>query len=960
MTDPALLLANVQQRLDRFTRHGNAEVVAGEDALHDLLALIQVSIVGDRIAADGVQACAWLAWYRYLATGSAAARAHAVDLFRQLARVRPDLVPPEASLETEESSHEVFENARQVLQIGVSTQDSELVGDAVRVLTELAELSDRRSQPFVHASLGGALLELFDLTGVPELLDRAIDALVIAEPTPQTRGALGAALLRRGDPRGAEVLRVLQEELDPREPIAVAARADLTAVLRRRAEDLEPGTPDWISSMIDLASAQQLPLGHPGTDDSAVIATYTALVDGMEEPAQLRGELLLMLALQLRKRYEAILDFVDVTKAIGRAWEAVPLLPEDRRWRAFGFLSRVLVERAHIRRSTIDAAEAARLVQDIPQESVQYGIALTKLFEFSSDPQHLAESEHVLLAALQEELSDDDRSVAWSALGDTYLFQKRLDESIDAQRRAVALAKEPGYRAKAAGHLATALAEHTADGHDEQVAVLNSAIEEAPPGIRATLIVTLAEAHRVRGSAECLELYRASAHDPALSSFGRVYAAHMWGWVASSQGDIDDAVTAYRLAVELLQLVAWRGLWRADQQRELARLNGLAPEAAAAALRAEQPRLALELLERGRSVLWAQLLDMSPMTPDPVAGTLPDAAVVQARMELADRLGEVQRSLPEIEQPVVVVNIGRSRCDAILLPSFEVVPLDTTFVEVSEQVHALQAIRASGGLASYAAAQETVVGVLEFAWHKIVRPVLDRMDADRLWWCPTGPASLLPLHAAGDYRDTGESALDRVVSSYASSLSSLSGNETGGGKGMLVVGASDLPGVAEEVEAVAARFPGCTKLVGSGATVERVREEITRHARVHIACHGKQNLRDPSQSHLALHDGPLTVTSLLDLRVSADFAFLSACEASMSTTLPDESIHLAAAVRYAGFREVIATLWRMDDSAGPAVASSVYASRESPAQALHEAVNHLRAAMPYEPAAWAPFIHIGP
>lgn len=150
----------------------------------------------------------------------------------------------------------------------------------------------------------------------------------------------------------------------------------------------------------------------------------------------------------------------------------------------------------------------------------------------------------------------------------------------------------------------------------------------------------------------------------------------------------------------------------------------------------------------------------------------------------------------------------RSRCDAVLLPSHEVVPLSTTFVEASEQVQALQGIRPGGGLSAYAAAQDAVVSALEFTWHKIMRPVLDRMPGDRVWWCPTGPASLLPLHAAGDYRGTGESALDRVVSSYAPTLSSLSSNEDEeSGRGMLVVGAGDLPGVADEIAAVMTRFP---------------------------------------------------------------------------------------------------------------------------------------------------------
>ena len=49
-----------------------------------------------------------------------------------------------------------------------------------------------------------------------------------------------------------------------------------------------------------------------------------------------------------------------------------------------------------------------------------------------------------------------------------------------------------------------------------------------------------------------------------------------------------------------------------------------------------------------------------------------------------------------------------------------------------------------------------------------------------MWWCPTGPLTILPIHAAGHHADsvsgttpTKQSVLDRVVSSYAPTLSAL-------------------------------------------------------------------------------------------------------------------------------------------------------------------------------------------
>lgn len=98
-------------------------------------------------------------------------------------------------------------------------------------------------------------------------------------------------------------------------------------------------------------------------------------------------------------------------------------------------------------------------------------------------------------------------------------------------------------------------------------------------------------------------------------------------------------------------------------------------------------------------------------------------------------------------------------------------------------------------------------------------------------------------------------------------------------------------------------------------------------------------------------------------------AFLSAYQTvTGDVRLPDESIHLAAAMQWLGFRHVLATMWSISDAAAPAVADVVYAAlteTASPAPdhaaaALHQAVSTLHSLHPGEPLRWAPYIHIGP
>ena len=181
---------------------------------------------------------------------------------------------------------------------------------------------------------------------------------------------------------------------------------------------------------------------------------------------------------------------------------------------------------------------------------------------------------------------------------------------------------------------------------------------------------------------------------------------------------------------------------------------------------------------------------------------------------------------------------------------------------------------------------------------------------------------------------------------------------------------ADLPNVHVEKELITGLLGDrCTALVGERATREVVMAKLLDHSWVHFACHGEQNLRDPSRGGVRVQDGPLTVTDLSSQQYHGEFAYLSGCKTAVGgVNLPDEAIALAAALHYTGYRHVIATLWSVWDAEAAQVARDVYEAvvpdgvlhADGAAEALHHAVRRLRAERRDRPSVWTPFAHTGP
>jgi hypothetical protein len=385
--------------------------------------------------------------------------------------------------------------------------------------------------------------------------------------------------------------------------------------------------------------------------------------------------------------------------------------------------------------------------------------------------------------------------------------------------------------------------------------------------------------------------------------------------------------------------------------------------------------------------------------------------------------------------PVVLLNISAIRCDALLLTraGVHVVPLPgVTTQRVVQRVETFTtALESAQDLAASLSqlnwAESEFMGVLGWLWDALAGPVLDRLRTvepagigtgaalTRLWWCPSGPLALLPLHAAGHHAtrfDTEpQTAMDTVISSYTPTIRALiharrpfpAGPDPRPAEAgrLLAVAmphtpeAADLRGAVAETAALRNLFPGdvavlhgeltpeeIAMLVGPSASLDNRGAEFDRvctmlpHFRwAHFACHAASDLDTPSASHLLLTDHkshPLTVIDLARLYLeNAEFAFLSACAtARTSPRLADEAIQLAAAFQLAGYRHVVATLWPIGDMAAVDMAVDFYSTLAAPrpapeagtafALALREATRRYRDALgARQPWAWAAHLHSG-
>jgi len=191
--------------------------------------------------------------------------------------------------------------------------------------------------------------------------------------------------------------------------------------------------------------------------------------------------------------------------------------------------------------------------------------------------------------------------------------------------------------------------------------------------------------HRPDDLEDMLHAYSQAAESPIGSPSVRFNAAYAWATFSDKLSR--PSLAAYSCAIDLLPRIAWLGLPITDQHALLADVGGIVRKAVSAAVKSEELETAVEWAEQGRSIVWQNMLGLR--TPvDDLRAKYP---------QLADKIQAIARQLePPTSHDVVGANIKSSQLaidwentveEIRSLPGFEGFLKAKTFTQLAPVAH---------------------------------------------------------------------------------------------------------------------------------------------------------------------------------------------------------------------------------------------------------------------------------
>jgi CHAT domain-containing protein len=182
----------------------------------------------------------------------------------------------------------------------------------------------------------------------------------------------------------------------------------------------------------------------------------------------------------------------------------------------------------------------------------------------------------------------------------------------------------------------------------------------------------------------------------------------------------------------------------------------------------------------------------------------------------------------------------------------------------------------------------------------------------------------------------------------------------------------DLPGAKAEVNLLSQRFKGIFSFAKE-ANEGSFHQQANQYGIIHLAMHGKLNVKSPIASALVFsengdstHDNLLYAYEINDLDLNAELIVLSACETGYGKFQDGEGVmSLARSFMYAGTHSLLMTLWTVSDASTQVLMDYFYqnlAAGMSKDEALRQAkLRYLDQAsdLAAHPFLWAGFVVLG-
>lgn len=438
--------------------------------------------------------------------------------------------------------------------------------------------------------------------------------------------------------------------------------------------------------------------------------------------------------------------------------------------------------------------------------------------------------------------------------------------------------------------------------------------------------------------------------------------AYQWQWqlgrILKAEGQSQQAIAAYQRAIQLLQTLR-NDLAGINQSAQFSFQDQIEPvyrELAALLLDSESPsqtdlqqaRQAIEALQVAELTNYFREPCLTEQ-PQPIEQIDPTAAIFYPII-LPDRL-EVIVSLPN--QPLKRYTT----------------PLPATQVETT-----VQKMRQSLRSTSFESERLPLAQQL-YQW--LIQPAiadLQRHQIQTLAFVLDGELRNIPMAALHsgqrylieDYRLAVTPGL-RLLK--AQSLAEVNLNPLIAGLSEGRDGFSPLPGVAQEVQQIAAQFPSSV-LMNQDFTASQVAKRLQSKpfSIVHLATHARFS-SNPSETYIQTWDGRLTVNELADLisqragaATAIELLVLSACQTAKGDK--QAALGIAGVAVRSGARSTLATLWTVSDLSTAALMTEFYHQLNQPqvnrAEALRLAqLSLLRNPASSHPYYWAAFILVG-